>query len=140
MADYIVHHEHFQPHIDLPGFVQECWRRVGLGRVPALTAVQGTVAARINHGRWIVDCPGGCGSAMIVTENPDLFLCPECGSPENGGNWYRVTFPGEKAAIENILLRRPAFRPDNAPARNWIPGETVATLRQENRNRGFPEG
>lgn len=139
MADYIVHHEQFQPHLAFVRFVQEYWRRVGLGIVPPITNVQGQVLARINEGRWIAECPAGCGGALIVTQNPALFICPDCGSPENGNNWYAVSFPAEKTAIERVLLARPARRPDQAHTRNWVPGETAADLKRENRQRGLPE-
>ena len=137
--DYIVHHEHFQPHRGFVNFIQEYWGRAGLGRVPPLGNVQGEVSARINEGRWLADCPAGCGGALIVTMQPALFICVECGSTENGGNWYTVRLPPNKVAIEAVLLLRPASRPDHATTRNWIPGETVAQLKQENRDQGLPE-
>ena len=139
MPDHIVHHEHFQPYTTFVGFVQQYWGHVGLGRVPNIGNVQGQVLARVNHGRWIADCPAQCGGALVVTENPALFICVECGSPENGGNWYAVVFPADKLAIENVLLKRPASRPDHAPSRNWEVGESLAQLKQENKGRWLPQ-
>lgn len=139
MADYIVHHQQAQPHIGFVQFVQEYWRRIGLGRVPPVTNIQGSVTPYVNEGRWVADCPAGCGGALVVTNDPAIFICPDCGSPENGNNWYAVVFPPDKATIERVLLVRPSRRPDHARTRNWLPWETVADLKRENRARGLAE-
>ena len=33
------------------------------------------VNARVNHGRWIADCPFCTGSELIWLEEPSLFFC-----------------------------------------------------------------
>ena len=139
MADYIVHHEQQQPHRNLPDFVQEIWGRMKCGWVPPVTNIQGTVTAYINDGRWVADCPAGCGGALVVSERQPIFICADCGSPENGDNWYAVAFPAQKTSIERVLLKRPARAPDRAHTRHWLPGETVDKLKAENRARGLPE-
>ncbi|MFI6296700.1 hypothetical protein ACIBEJ_34280 [Nonomuraea sp. NPDC050790] len=39
--------------------------------------------ARVDDGRWIADCPWGCGSAFNLPEGTDTFWCTECA----GGGW-----------------------------------------------------
>ena len=34
--------------------------------------------ARIEEGRWIADCPWGCGAAFNLPENAKEFWCTEC--------------------------------------------------------------
>lgn len=138
MADYIVHHHH-QQRVPLSQFMQEMWGRLKLGRIPPVTSIQGSVAAYINDGRWVAECPAGCGGAIVVSETQAIFICPDCGSPENGNNWYAVDYPAQKGAIEQVLLKRPARAPDRAHLRHWLPSETVADLKRQNRSRGFPE-
>lgn len=127
-SDIIVHHEHWQA-LPMETFVAQLWRKAGLGRLP--TETRGIVSAYINHGRWIVDCPARCGSAMVVSETDPRFLCVVCGNPENDA-WYGVAFPADKADIEAELLKRPARDGFQAASRNWSPTETVADLRREN--------
>lgn len=117
-------------------------RRLGHGDGAALTAVlarrngwarrpgvQGEVAARLEHGRWLADCPY-CGGAELVSRRQGEFFCLSCGMAENGGQAMRAVFPAAREEIEGILAPR---RPLN---RNWLPGETVRALRAENRRYG----
>ena len=138
MADYIVHHEH-QQRVGLPQFIQEFWGRYKFGRLPPVNNIQGSVAAYINDGRWVAECPAGCGGALVVSDQQAIFICADCGSPENGNNWYAVVFPAAKVQIEQVLLQRPTRAPDRAHFRHWLPGETVADLKRQNRERGLPE-
>ncbi|WP_330348177.1 hypothetical protein [Streptomyces sp. NBC_00582] len=49
--------------------------------------------ARINHNRWVADCP--CGSAQVVTPADPRMACTECGL-----GWIRIVFPDDPAAAE----------------------------------------
>lgn len=49
--------------------------------------------ARINHNRWIADCP--CGSAQVVTPSDPRMACTECGF-----GWIVLVFPEDVAAVE----------------------------------------
>lgn len=51
------------------------------------------VWARINHNRWVADCP--CGSAAVVSPADPRFACTECGY-----GWAVLVFPEDPAAIE----------------------------------------
>jgi hypothetical protein len=66
-------------------------------------------------------------------------MCVECGNANNEGKWFAVTIPRDWKAIEAELLVRPwnGRNPASAINRNWEPGETVATLRQENTDHGI---
>ena len=85
-----------------------------------------TIHAYISEGRWVADCPAGCGGALMVTPNDRWYFCVNCGS-----GWHRVLFPTAKRAIETILLKRP-LEGGIPKTRNWRVGESVAQLRAEN--------
>ena len=140
-ADTIVTHDRRWPTLPMRELVAHCWRRGGINKRPPPTSeVAGSVAAELEHGRWIVKCPNrpvGCGGALNASLTEPVFLCADCGSPENGGKWYAVVFPPDRAAIEAMLLRRPAVLADSAINRNWIPGESLGDLRRENAEHGI---
>lgn len=89
--------------------------------------------ARVNHNKWIVDCPD-CGGAEFVW--PELLMmCANCWNGAVGHKWRRVRMPAERAEIEAVLTARPV------PAtRNWEITETVAQLQEENTQKGLPVG
>ena len=76
----------------------------------------GTVHARLEHGRWIAECPA-CPSAQFVDPADARFFCvePNCG---NGGAnaWFTVIWPDERErlAVERAALRLPVDE------RNWV--------------------
>ena len=128
MTDKIITHEDWQrlPWVDFVAFYSR--QHGGSGKLPPVTEKQGIVAAYINLGRWIAECPDGDGCAMVVTPAHPYFMCVVCGNEKNSGRWYGVKFPtqAEKKTIEAALLKRPIKN------RNWEPGETVKTLEAEN--------
>ena len=89
--------------------------------------------ARVNHGRWIADCPfADCrGAEMVDVLNPSFFCCT-CRNDDTGGQPVPVELPSaaQRRAIEAVLAKR-AQR-----FRNWRPGETVAMLKAENTAHG----
>ena len=114
-------------------FVAGFWYRERIEQLPEWSEAVGAVKARINHGRWLVDCTTpGCGGADCVSKPEPFFICWRCGSPENGGKPYHVIFPANAKAIEALLLKRPAAVPFRATHRNWTPEETLVKLRKEN--------
>ena len=133
MDDYIVQHQDLQPEPYLV-MVRRMYMGMGFGPLlePTGRNTSGEVAARINHGRWLVDCPG-CNSALVVDLSQPVFMCFECGNNHNGGKWLAVTIPGNRTIIEAELLKRPwnGRNPAEAINRNWEPGETVATLNKK---------
>jgi hypothetical protein len=58
--------------------------------------VEGRLWARINHNRWVADCP--CGSAQVVSPADPKFACTECGY-----GWAQLIFPDDVAAVEALL-------------------------------------
>jgi hypothetical protein len=139
MRDCIVQHSDLQtePYLD------RIWRMymgMGFGPLPEPIAdnTSGTIAARINHGRWLVDC-SGCNSALVVDLSELVFMCVECGNADNAGKWLRITIPANWKAIEDELLKRPwnGRNPAEAQNRNWEPGENLGMLRQENIDHGI---
>lgn len=85
--------------------------------------------ARINQGRWVIDCPF-CKGAETIWPGEPWFLCAACRN--NGTDLaIRVELPKNKAKIEEALDKRP--EPEN---RNWTPGETLSDLKTENEKQG----
>lgn len=85
------------------------------------------VAARVNHGRWIVDCPD-CPNAQLLRHGQGWsteFRCGNCGSGP-----HDVDLPDDRSAIDTALGLRPEVN------RNWSPGETVEDLQVENTEHG----
>jgi hypothetical protein len=108
--------------------IRQNWSAVDLPPWKKLHAGQfvGTVEARVEHGRWLVDCPvDGCAGAQLASDSDRRFVCVECAAGP-----FEVEWPLDRDEIEAALNVRPA------PNRNWLPGETVADLLAENAERG----
>lgn len=136
MSDLIVTHEDTRrtlPKIDWLRHRRRLRRqmRPELGPLPPLDNVSGTIMAQVNHGRWVIPCPA-CNAAQMCSRQYPYYLCDNCGSPDNNGQWRHVVYPDERDEIEAVLLDRVALHPELAPTRNWTPGETVDDLRREN--------
>ena len=57
-------------------YIEHCYPR-GLIRPTGLnTALK--ALARVDEGRWVADCPWGCGVAFNLPENAKDFWCTEC--------------------------------------------------------------
>lgn len=91
-------------------------------------AARGNVQAKINQGRWIVECPTCPGGAEFADPAWPFFVCCSDGC---GIGPLNVIFPGERDGLEHELLKRPDMR-----NRNWT-RETTADLRRENQERGI---
>jgi hypothetical protein len=90
------------------------------------------VAAYVNHGRWVADCPSeGCGGALELAQLAS-FLCPACLNAGSGHQWQPVRWPPEQPDIEAVLGVRPLLS-----NRNWRPGESIADLERENAENGM---
>ena len=98
--------------------------------LPQRTSVR-SVAAYINHGRWVVNCPD-CNGAELVDLSDLRFFCLNalCDRPD-GGQWLSVVLPANRGEIESEILKR------KMPNRNWLQVETVADLRAENAAEGI---
>ena len=81
------------------------------------------IAVRANWGRWIVDCPRVSSHALWVEAGTPFFICPACGAEAE------LVWPDEatRVGIERLLMMRP-----NEADRNWVPGETLHDLLDEN--------
>jgi hypothetical protein len=82
--------------------------------------------AYVNHGRWVADCPFGCGGAELARD--DVFLCRECGNVQNRHHPVPLVWPAEEdvRAIEAALVVRPVLN------RNWNLNESLGALLVEN--------
>jgi len=107
-------------------------RRRGAFAMPTGEAGSPILSTEVNQGRWIVRCPACAGAENADPDEP-WFYCLSCYNGAFDGRWLPVQWPAERAAIEVELLKRP-----QAENRNWLPpGESVADLRRENRERGL---
>lgn len=78
--------------------------------------------ARVNHGRWVVDCE--CAGAELAFEE-GLFMCLKCFNLKHNHRFLPVVFPRNRQTIETELMRRAIAN------RNWGVGETVADLQAD---------
>lgn len=91
-----------------------------------------TIMARVDHGRWLVECDY-CKSAQLVGDEDLRFFCINCSNISNDGKWREIVWPENAEEIENVLAVRPI---DN---RHWSPGETIDELKAENVAHDLPE-
>lgn len=97
-----------------------------LGRRAEVHPAQVQAQARVDMGRWILDCECGAGVAILWLPNKrGLGLCYGCGAEHN------LSPLPEREEIEAELVRRPQQR-----TRGWFPGETVDDLRRESAAHG----
>lgn len=118
------------------------WDDFELGDPTAPLEIQPVLEARINaapvgqarayEGRWIADCPGGCGGAECVDLAHPIFMCCSCWNANYDHQWLKVQLPeeGKRRWIERLLLKRPGN------ARNWQPHESITDAMVENIARG----
>lgn len=126
MAEAIITHEHANPEPFLAHMFA-----ITRSALPTAEKVAGEVLARVDHGRWVAECPDGCRWAVIVSVQTPLFFCGSCRNAKVGGNWRRVALPADRDKIEYHLLKR-----IGTANRFWNPGETVADLIRENAAHG----
>lgn len=92
----------------------------------ASTSATVHASAYVNHGRWLVDCPFGCGSAQYASRDDRRFWCTECDN-SGTGEWVAVDWPDDVASIDDAL----SVRSDRRTA-NWEPAETIDELKAQN--------
>ena len=92
-----------------------------------------TAHAYVNHGRWCVDCPYGCGSAQYASHSDRRFFCVDCAN-RGDPRWVPVAWPSELelTTIEAVLSVRP-----DPTTQNWRPGEAIDELTAENTGHGY---
>ena len=85
--------------------------------------------ARVNQGRWIVDCPF-CNGAEALWPGEPWFLCGGC---KNNDSMLalKVVLPEDISLIEKALEKRTRYE-----NRNWSPGETIRDLEIQNKQKG----
>jgi hypothetical protein len=110
------------------------WRRNWVERIARrpLEIRTTRVQPRVNHGRWLFDCPDcrakGTPASSNATPGLDTVVCLTCGGE------FPASFPAERAEIERLLLLRPSKE-----HRNWETAEPVDDLRAENVAHGFAD-
>ena len=100
-----------------------------LAGIPYLFEDNPVAIARVNHGRWIADCPFCSGSEMVWFDEESPFFCFSCRNKAVNGHLLRVTIPSNYLKIEKLLMIR---HPVN---RNWTT-ETLSALKSENTKAG----
>lgn len=98
-----------------------------LTKRPTKVSRKVTVYARVEHGRWLADCPW-CRNAIFAPLTDPRFFCPDCLNAPIGGEFCRLVAPTVEAReqIANLLLRVPLEN-----CRNWLPTETVEELAEQ---------
>lgn len=82
------------------------------------TLITNKARAYVNFGRWIADCPTGCGSALQLNPGHGMFQCVECFFVTE------VEWPNNAEDIWETLAKRPAPK-----FRNWFPEGHELALR-----------
>jgi hypothetical protein len=104
-------------------------RELERARIIALPVAEGKpLDARVEHARWIVDCPN-CNGAEFLFEDK-LFYCQLCHNADVGGKTRKVKVHKDRKKIEELLAKRPIKN------RHWYPNETVDDLEKENNKQG----
>jgi hypothetical protein len=78
----------------------------------------------VNGGRWLTLCPV-CNNGVPCDPDWSKTICIDCGTV------LIITFPEDWQAIERALVERPIAN------QNWLPGESVEQLVEENREHGM---
>jgi hypothetical protein len=89
----------------------------------------GIVQAQVTGGLWYATCPD-CKTPIIIDDAEPVFFCVTCLCAGNDGHPYAVDFRG-KTEVEDLFAKRKDPR-----TRNWLPGESIADLKKEQRARG----
>lgn len=84
------------------------------------------VIARIEHGRWLVNCVNCVVIGAMTHPVWRVACCAECGCLMR-----RVIVPEDFDLIERVLLERP-----QRMTQSWLPTQTCADLRTENIEHG----
>lgn len=84
--------------------------------------------ARVEHGRWIVDCPF-CRGAEFFNATSGLFFCCGCRNAQVDNSYLAVLAPDAKTRAEIALVLCEDV--DRDEWRNWNPTETVDDLRRQ---------
>lgn len=90
------------------------------------------IDVQANHGRWLVVCE--CSAAQLASKTDHRFFCLSCLNEIHGAKWRPVRWPKSPQRVEAVLRHRLTV---NA---NWIAGETVKQLEQENKAMGVLNG
>jgi len=80
---------------------------------------QSDAVAYLNHGRWVIDCPG-CSNAYLEASAPSE--CVSCGTK------ITIVSPSDKDRTK--IMAEVASRPEQN--QNWEPGEDLDYLRADN--------
>ncbi|MGO1049777.1 hypothetical protein [Crossiella sp. CA198] len=83
--------------------MRELLARNGLPRPTGMDETQ-QVHARLDHGRWLVQCPG-CASAQHAAHSDPRFYCVNCGN-RGSGQWWPVVWPAERTEVETQAQAR----------------------------------
>ena len=109
-----------------------------LGMPPACVGeAEGPEAfAYVNRGRWVVNCPFGCGRSQAASEDDRWFYCCGHESCFNRDVQHRAVPvvwppPEDQAVIERVLLHRPIEN------QNWFADEPIVMLVRENETYGL---
>jgi hypothetical protein len=109
-------------------YFNELSKRINRNQLKKLKT-DGTVEARIEYARYIVDCPN-CNSAEFAFED-NLFFCSQCNNSDIQGKVRQVKMPKDRKQIEEILGKRAIKN------RHWFPTESVKDLEKENISHGL---
>ena len=111
------------------GWVERLTRQQWPGSRIDWSIVNGAVHAEIARSHWRACCPY-CRGAILIEPN-ELFFDPDCGMQGNDFKPMAILWPERWKEIEAVLVKR-----SNPISRNWVFGETIEDLIQQNKDKG----
>src|SRR5262245_17427809 len=106
-------------HVDTPEDYLD-WYTLNLNPAARGEVTRVPVHAYISQGRWICKCI--CENGLFTRPEWGVAYCITCGN-----RYEAVIYPPDWSEIEWLLLQRPV-----RSQQNWLQGETVADLANEN--------
>lgn len=119
-----IHHLGTRQIVGMREFVAQNLATVPAERHPASDELAEVKAqARVDWGRWIVDCPF-CAGAVLLDWGCPLTYCLSCHNEKAGHKWVEVELPtdAERAAVEAALEELPESE------QHWRPGQSLDDL------------
>jgi hypothetical protein len=82
--------------------------------------------AYVNWGRWVVECPYGCGNALTLPPGHPTFFCTDTAGTGGCHRTADIEWPPNADQIMAALAKRPAPK-----HRNWFPAGHPLAVRAE---------
>lgn len=97
---------------NLEDWITRVAKRRGKQIVSKMILMEPVLNARMEQGRWLIDCPY-CKGASFLFISDLRFMCPDCFNIFYDGAWLPVAIPDNFDEVEAEALAKPISE------RNW---------------------